>query len=190
VIKKLNLQVNNNQILGLKGPNGSGKSTLLKIISGYLSPSLGDVSYVINNEEISRDDIFSHVSYAAPYIDGIPLLSVKELYTHYTKFKALKEVYTISQFYDFLELSNQKDKLLRDYSSGMQQKVQIGLSILSDTKILLLDEPSSYLDVNAKKWFQRVLKTYASDRIIIIASNDLDDFEHCTDILHIDDLQS
>jgi ABC-type multidrug transport system ATPase subunit len=189
VLGKLNLKVENNQVLGLKGPNGSGKSTLLKIISGYLSPSLGMVKYVIKGAEVSRENIYKHISYAAPYIEGLPLLTIKELFEYYIKLKPLLINLDIDGFYDFINLPNQKNKLLRDFSSGMQQKVQIGLSIITDSKILLLDEPSSYLDNNAKKWMVNTLESYKTDRIVIVASNDFDDFVACDQVKELSELQ-
>ncbi len=189
VLKGLDFEAYCNQIIGVKGDNGSGKSTFLKIISGYLSPSSGTITYSIDGNEIKREGVFRHVSYSAPYISNYPLLTLNEVLNIYQRFKPSMERLTIGEFYEFLELPNQQLKMLKDYSSGMAQKVQLGLSILSGTEILLLDEPSSYLDVKAIDWFKRRLKEYSNDRLIIIASNEENDFELCNEKVSLDVLQ-
>ena len=75
IFKNVNHSLSGADKVVILGGNGSGKSTLLKIISGFLSPSEGKISYTKNNHIINVNDVFQHVSYAAPYVD---------VYDHYT----------------------------------------------------------------------------------------------------------
>jgi len=68
----------------------------------------------------------------------------------------------------------------------MKQKIQLALALLSNTPFVLLDEPTAFLDSNAKKWFSAMLNAYTKDRLTIISSNDAFDLEHCSNILVID----
>lgn len=173
IIKELSIQLENDAYL-IAGPNGSGKSTLLKIISGFLSPTKGSIKYTKNNTEISVNDIYKKVAYSAPYIDVFEEYTLKELFDFYVKFKSLK-VSNFKEFKEIIELNNTKDKEIKNFSSGMRQRVKLGLTILSKTDLLLLDEPTSYLDKEAIKWYQKLILNNINDRVVLVASNAIDD---------------
>jgi ABC-type multidrug transport system ATPase subunit len=176
---------NANTIYGIAGNNGSGKSTLIKMLSGFLTPTSGNITYKINGKEIKVASIFPFISLSAPYTDLINEFTLAEMYGFHQKFKKLTNNLTFKEFEQKIALSGQKDKTLLHFSSGMKQKIQLALALLSDTPILLLDEPTSYLDNNAKAWFTDLLKENAKDRIVIIASNDVYDLNLCQKLLHL-----
>ena len=72
-------------------------------------------------------------------------------------------------------------------SSGQQQRLQLAMAILSDTDILLLDEPGSYLDESAKAWLQTLIERNSENRVVVVASNDEHDLKHCNQSLLISD---
>ncbi|MBK8053804.1 MAG: ABC transporter ATP-binding protein [Saprospiraceae bacterium] len=185
IIKDFNAVFNQGKVYGIAGKNGSGKSTLIKILSGYLTPSKGNVSYHISDKKIVQDQAYVHITLAAPYTDLINEYTLKEMFLFHQKFKPLKENFSLARFEEEIQLSGQKDKLLGHFSSGMKQKIQLALSVFSDTSILLLDEPTSFLDANAKKWFLEILTKNKMDRIVIIASNDQYDLNLCDEIIEI-----
>jgi ABC-type multidrug transport system ATPase subunit len=185
IIKDFNAVFNQGKVYGIAGKNGSGKSTLIKILSGYLTPSKGNVSYQISDKKIVQDQAYVHITLAAPYTDLINEYTLKEMFLFHQKFKPLKENFSLARFEEEIQLSGQKDKLLGHFSSGMKQKIQLALSVFSDTSILLLDEPTSFLDANAKKWFLEILTKNKMDRIVIIASNDQYDLNLCDEIIEI-----
>lgn len=176
---------NSDTIYGIAGSNGSGKSTLIKILSGFLTPTSGTMSYKIQGKEIKAAHIFPFVSLSAPYTDLINEFTLEEMFKFHQKFKKLTRELTFDEFEAKIALSGQKDKLLHNFSSGMKQKIQLALALLCDTPILLLDEPTSYLDNNAKAWFTDLLKENAKGRIVIIASNDGYDLNLCQKLLHL-----
>ena len=90
-------------------------------------------------------------------------------------------------FYEQLSLPVHNAARLNELSSGQQQRLLLAMAILSDTKILLLDEPGSFLDVQAKTWLQSLIKTYSKDRVIVIASNDDEDLSLCSKAINISD---
>jgi ABC-type multidrug transport system ATPase subunit len=71
------------------------------------------------------------------------------------------------------------NKLLKDFSSGMLQKLKIIIALYTQSDILLIDEPSEFLDSYAKSWFYKVLEQQKNKRIILIASNNEEDFSLC-----------
>ncbi len=172
-------------IYGISGSNGSGKSTLIKMISGYLTPTSGMIDYRIQGSKINVSSIFPYISLAAPYTDLINEYTLTEMLDFHLKFKKFKHKITFKEFEQKIHLSGQKDKTLQHFSSGMKQKIQLALALMSDTPILLLDEPTSYLDYDAKAWFAALLAENAKDKIIIIASNDGYDLDLCNTVVQL-----
>ena len=171
----------------IKGANGSGKSTLLKIISGFLSPSKGSVNYAKSGNAISRADIYKSVSYAAPYLSTPEKLSIHEAISLHFKFKNIIQGKNLDWFYDQMALPIKRSARLHELSSGQQQRLQLAMAILSDTDILLLDEPGSYLDESAKTWLQTLIERNSENRVVVVASNDEQDLKHCDQSLLISD---
>jgi len=176
------------RIYGIAGNNGSGKSTLIKMFSGFLSPSSGDIRYTVAGKSVQISQIFHFVSLAGPYTDLINEFTLQEMFTFHQKFKKLKDPISYREFEDVIQLTGQKGKLLQHFSSGMKQKIQLGLALLSDTPILLLDEPTAFLDKTAKIWFAELIVKHAADRLVFIASNDPFDIGLCNEVIDLNSL--
>lgn len=185
VIRNANIAFEPNTITGLQGPNGSGKSTLMKIISGFLSPTSGRVSYFVNEQAVIPSEVYKAVSFAAPYTELIREFSMKEQFDFHFTFKKQLTPGGYKDFVEFLNLQVEADKIIDSYSSGMNQRLQLALALWSDNPVLLLDEPTAYLDEVARDWFYKNLLEKSKGRTIIIASNDKKDFEVTHKILDI-----
>ena len=158
------------------------------MISGYLTPTTGEIQYIFGNKRIGVDNIYKYISLAAPYTDLINEFTLSEMFYFHCKFKKLHKPLTFKEFEKIIHLSNQKEKTLQHFSSGMKQKIQLALAILSDTPILLLDEPTSFLDQYNKEWFADLLNVYKNNRIVVIASNDPFDLKLCENITLVDSI--
>ena len=90
ILSNIDVTFSKGSTTGISGRNGSGKSTLLKIVSGHMSPSVGNITYSIDNQPIPEDAVYKHLVFSAPYIDLPPYFSINELLTHYRKFKNVK----------------------------------------------------------------------------------------------------
>lgn len=187
IIKNVTYQFKSDMIYAVQGHNGSGKSTLLKIISGFLSPSKGCVIYQKDSKEIGRPEIYKNVSYAGPYLSCPDQLSVSEAVKLHFTFKEFVNEQNEVQFFEQLDLPVRKSARLSELSSGQQQRLLLAMAIMSDTEILLLDEPGSFLDIKAKAWLKDLLLKYAANRIVVIASNDADDLMMCSESINISD---
>lgn len=174
IFRNLSLEINSPEAFVITGGNGSGKSTLLKSISGFETPSEGKITYLAN-KAISSENIYKQVSYTAPYIGVFEEYKMEELFQFYAKFKPFKKGIDYPEFLSIIELEKAKNKAIKNFSSGMKQRVKLGLAILSDTPILLLDEPTSNLDANAIKWYQNLIQNNLDDRIVFVASNNQKD---------------
>jgi len=183
IIREMNHEFEANTITGINGINGSGKSTLIKLMSGFLSPSEGKILYHLDGQSIDRSDIYQYLSISAPYTDLVQEYDVEEMYLFHTKFKKMRKDLDAKDFLNVVRLSGNKGKQIQYYSSGMKQRLQLAIALFTDSKLLLLDEPTSYLDSENKEWFYNLLQSELADRTIIIASNDLEDFQYCTEVI-------
>ena len=189
ILKNITYNFDSGQVYGLKGPNGSGKSTLIKMMSGYLSPSVGSIEYEKAGKKISKDEIPSKVAIWGPYVSLIRELSIEEMVHHYMIHKPLAGEMTMEEFYKVLNLPVEKNTLIKSLSSGQEQRLGLALTLLCSADILLLDEPSSYLDDPSKEWMQTLITKNINKKIVIIASNDEEDLAQSTVLLDINDFR-
>ena len=85
----------------------------------------------------------------------------------------------IDRFLEACHLYGERNKIIRHYSTGMQQRLRIALAVLTSSELVSLDEPTSNLDEHYKQWYQELLETYLGDRTLIIASNERFDYRIC-----------
>ncbi len=168
------------------GKNGSGKSTLLKIIAGFVSPSSGNISWSLNGNNLERASVYKHVAVSAPYMELIEEFRLPELIRFQESFKSYEN--NLSE-YEIIRLSGLQEscnKPIKFFSSGMKQRVGLTLAILSAAPLLLLDEPCSNLDHEARHWYQTMLNEYGKGRTVIIASNhNPEEYPICDDIISL-----
>lgn len=187
IIRHCTLDLESGKIYGLTGPNGSGKSTLIKLLSGFLSPTKGRIGYLADDGPVSRDDIHRYVTLASPYALMFKQLTMMEMIRFIRQFKPLKDGMTESDFLKVLQLDARPNTYLKDLSSGQFQKFGLAAALLTQSEILLLDEPGSYLDEQAKAWFQNMLVSHGRDRLVVVASNDKSDLAHANARINIED---
>lgn len=170
----------------ITGPNGSGKSSLLKIISFYSLHTKGLLSLIDeSNSAVNPDLAYKYISFAAPYVQIIEEFTLSELISFATTTHLINTSVGLKEFENFIELSPAKEKLLNQYSSGMRQKIKLGLAMLSQRPILLLDEPCTNLDRNAKDWFFKKMELQ-KEKLIILASNESEEINFCQQQIQIE----
>ncbi|MCC6370312.1 MAG: ABC transporter ATP-binding protein [Bacteroidia bacterium] len=157
--------------LVILGGNGSGKSTLLQVISGFVSPNEGSLIYKSGNQSIEPENIKNYISFASPYLQLIEDFTLEEMIEHAAKFKPFSNNLPVKEIIGLIELSQAKGKYIKQFSSGMKQRLKLGLAILADTPVLLLDEPVSNLDKKAIEWYGQLIKNYTANRTVIVCSN-------------------
>ncbi len=174
--------------MAILGSNGSGKSTLLRMLSGSLTPSQGELSFDLDGEELEEDKIYREVTMAAPYLELIQEYTLDEQINFHFKFKGLVKDLDSSEIPKLLHLEKDRTKQIKLYSSGMLQRAKLGLAILSDTPVVLLDEPATNLDSDGIAWYNELLKKYCKDRTVVICSNKREEeYEYCNRELIMED---
>jgi ABC-2 type transport system ATP-binding protein len=170
-------------ITGLLGPNGAGKSTFMKLITGQLKPNIGTVTVrggkVWNNPPLFRGigfcpehDVFYEDVTGHEFVAG--LLRFYGYLPSEIKERAARAL-------DIVELTKDKDRLIRGYSRGMRQRVKFAQAIAHDPEILILDEPLSGLDPLGKRKLIRLIRDFKSEgRTVLVSSHVLPEIEALT----------
>ncbi len=170
----------------LVGANGSGKSTLLKIISGGLTPTFGTVKFIQENQEIYWADAAQKVSYAAPYMDLIEYLTLEEHLDFHFKFKTFRKGWNKEQLITTIDMEAHVQKLVKDFSSGMKQRLKLALALFTDSPIILLDEPTANLDASWSQWYRNEIESLLDQHLIVIASNQKNEYAFCKDVIEVE----
>jgi ABC-type multidrug transport system ATPase subunit len=171
------------------GPNGSGKSTLLQVILGSLVPSEGKVTYTNKGEKLTaNDETLGLFSLATPYLELIEEYTLREMLAFHGKLQPFRNGLSIADIITLLYLDDSADKAIRHYSSGMRQRVKLGLALLTDTPMVLLDEPCANLDSTAIAWYNGLVADNQAGRILIVCSNAQEhEYSFCKDRLLVSD---
>ncbi len=186
ILKNISLSFEAGKQYAITGPNGSGKSTLLKILSAHLTPSKGKIRFYHSEKELETGSVYQYLSFAAPYIELIEEFTLWEALQFHLRFKPLLAPLTAEDILRRLNFHKARNKPVRNFSSGMKQRLKLVLAICSDTPLLLLDEPTTNLDKEGIQWYRQLIDDYAGGRLLIVASNvdvDLDFCEERVDIL-------
>lgn len=173
----------------ITGPNGSGKSTLMQVLWGQLPPSAGAVEFTVNEKSIPVEEIFREVSLATPYMDLIDELTLRELITFHFRLREPCKNLTVAEIIELLELGHARDKHIGNFSSGMRQRVKLGLALLTKASFVFLDEPFTNLDQKAIEWYKNLL-SLVPHSIVFIASNDSREYENATQVINMSDFKS
>lgn len=189
IFRNVNYEFSDSDNYVILGGNGSGKSTLLQVIGGSLTSSEGAINYSVNNhKQVSVENIFHHLSFASPYLELFEEFTLSESIEFQAKFKPFYKELNTKSIIALTQLEKAKDKQLKQYSSGMKQRVRLAMAILADTPLLLLDEPTSNLDKKAIDWYQELISKYTNNRLVIVCSNQIEhEYFFCKKQLHIED---
>jgi len=181
VFRKIDFKLNNNEIYAIIGPNGSGKSTFLQVLSGMQPSTEGEIIYKEKDKIITSDKIFKYVTIAAPYLELIEEMTLTELLNFHLQFKNFSSNISVSDFIDIIRLPKAKNKTINFFSSGMKQRLKLGLALYSDCPFLILDEPSSNLDKEGFEWYKEELIKNSFNRLVLIASNQAQEYDFLTE---------
>ncbi|WP_432712622.1 ABC transporter ATP-binding protein [Pedobacter sp.] len=186
IFRNFNYQFKTGGSYAILGPNGSGKSTLLSVLMGNLSPSEGDTTYK-DTQDIPVADFYRYISFAAPYLDLIEEFTLEETIKFHFQFKDLPQGMTLNKVLDRLGLAKAQDKALKYFSSGMKQRTKLALACCSATPVLLLDEPTSNLDIQGVDWYQQLIQDYSKDKLVIVCSNQEVEYSFCAERIQVND---
>lgn len=190
VVDNVSFDIEEGHIYGLIGPNGAGKTTIMKMIGGLVMPSEGSLSLFGKTDEKELDRVRDRISFMieAPIIEGGMTARQNMEFIRYMRGVASKE--RIDEVLEFVGLADTGDKLAKRFSLGMKQRLGIGMALLPDPDVLVLDEPVNGLDPEGIAYVRHILKKLCVEdkKTILISSHLLTElFELCTDFIIINE---
>lgn len=189
IFKNLNLQLSQGDSLAITGGNGSGKSTLLKCLSGAVPITSGTIIFEADGKEITESDRYKSLSISAPYLELPEEFSLVELIDFHFKFKRPINQIQPRELIELLYLDQHITKPVSQFSSGMKQRLKLGLALFSDVPLILLDEPTSNLDKKGIAWYADLIKNHQNNRTLVVCSNEPREYEFCEQRLAMEDFK-
>jgi len=171
VLKDIHFEFEKGKIYGLLGRNGAGKTTLFNCLNEDLEID-GGKFYIKENE--TRNIESEDIGYVLSTPNVPEFLTGREFLKFFIEINKhrIKEEKTIDEYFDFMKIDEEdRDKLLKDYSHGMKNKMQMLVNIISEPNILLLDEPLTSLDVVVAEEMKQMLKSIKDNHIIIFSTH-------------------
>lgn len=187
VVDNFNLEIKKGRIYGLIGPNGAGKTTIMKMIAGITLPTLGSITMFDGKESLESSRGGCSFMIEAPYIDKS--FTARQNMEYMSKLRGVTDKNKIDDVLKLVGLAHTGNKIVKHFSLGMKQRLGIGMALLSDPEIMILDEPVNGLDPEGIVEIRMLLKKLMEDQgiTILISSHLLAELsELCTDFAIID----
>jgi len=192
IFRHLSYEFISGHAYAITGPNGSGKSTLLQVIAGAMATNEGALQYEITDtnsngaaKKIASENCYQYISYTAPYLELTEEMTCAEFLRFHQVFKPFLSSLSVENIIDKVQLRAAAHKQIRYYSSGMKQRVKLAQAIFSDVPVVLLDEPCTNFDVDGILLYQQLIKEYSLGRLIIVSSNDKQEYEFCEEMINV-----
>jgi ABC-2 type transport system ATP-binding protein len=169
-------------IVGLLGPNGAGKTTLLRVLTGLLEPTRGKVLY--RGVAITPDNLAEYrrrIGFLPQEFNAYPGFTAEQFLDHWALERGLSDPRQrraeIERLLAAVGLSEHAGRKVRDYSGGMRQRVGIARALLAAPPILIVDEPTTGLDVESRSRFRQILLEQAGERVVVFSTHIASDVE-------------
>ncbi|MBC8124781.1 MAG: ABC transporter ATP-binding protein [Candidatus Kapabacteria bacterium] len=187
VLRDVSASASSGDVLGVFGTNGSGKSTLMRIIAGVLRPDSGSVRMTHNGFDVDISNRPFHCGYVAPYLQIYDEFTPRELVLMHAKLHDKRvSVEAAMNVLSRVGIEQRADDIVRTFSSGMRQRVAIALAVCLEPPLLILDEPSTTLDVDGRQILAREVEAHQHrGGIVLLATNDERERELCTHSINV-----
>jgi heme exporter protein A len=190
IFKNVNISLTEKSSLVVNGRNGSGKSTLLKVISHLIRLDKGKIELSINGNIVPKEKYFNNIGFLSPYINLYDELTGCENLNFFYDLKVLDKSSKDKDIKNLMEkvgLYKRRNDLIRNYSSGMKQRLKLAFAIINNPPLLLMDEPRTNLDEEGISVVYNIAEEQKGRGILILATNEKEDNEICDTSLNIEE---
>jgi len=193
IFTNLSLELLNTSSLAITGKNGTGKSTLIKILANLIKETKGNFSIAVNDQELIRENFYRYTGLMAPYLmlyDELTGYENLDFFSSLFQDNIENSTERIKFLLEEVNLYHRRNDLVKNYSTGMKQRLKLAFSVLKDPLILLLDEPRTNLDTEGIDAVYKIAGKQKEKGILIIATNESDDTSLCEQKINIEDYKS
>ena len=172
VLKDINFEFEKGKIYGLLGRNGAGKTTFFNCLNEDIDIDAGE--FYIEDNNVKRKMEAEDVGYVLSTPNVPEFLTAREFLKFFIDInkKRIKSEKTIDEYFEFMKIEEEdRDRLLKDYSHGMKNKMQMLVNIIENPNVLLLDEPLTSFDVVVAEEMKQMLREIKKDHIIIFSTH-------------------
>lgn len=187
VLKDINLTVHNGEILGLIGPSGAGKTTLVSTIMGMLTPQKGTVTVL--GQQMPNRKLLAKIGYMAQTDALYSTLTARENLKFFGAMQGINNDTLKKQIpyaAGIVNLNDDLDKYVKDYSGGMKRRLSLAIALVSDPELLILDEPTVGIDPELRQQIWAELRKIAKQgKTILLTTHVMEDAEQSDQLMMI-----
>jgi len=185
IFQYISFELNEGESLAILGPNGAGKTTLIRILCGLVRPSEGILTYRDGDKIIDWLHLYPQLGLVGPYLELYEELTARENLDFFARIRNIKaSANHINELLSRFLLAGRENDLVKEYSSGMRQRLKYVFALMTKPKILLLDEPTSNLDQQGIDTVYEIMNEQKQNHLLVIATNDPADLKYGD--IHID----
>lgn len=187
-VKGIDMTVEEGQFVAVLGPNGAGKTTLVEMIEGILTPDSGEIQIMGKNWQGHEDELHSVIGLSLQETRFIDKLTVNETLRLFASFYQRNQE-RVTEIVGLVGLEDKIKSYVVNLSGGQRQRLALGIALINDPKILLLDEPTTGLDPNARREIWLILKNLKQQgrTSLILTTHYMEEAEQlCEHIIIID----
>ena len=180
VVNNLSLSINIGEVLGFLGPNGAGKSTTMKMVTGFISPTSGEINVKGLSVKDHVYEIKKHIGYLPEGAPQYGEMTVYDFLLFIAKIRGIEKnniKHSIESVIENLSLHDVVNKRIEHLSKGFKRRVGIAQAIIHDPEILIMDEPTDGLDPNQKYDVRELIKKISKNKTIVISTHILEEVE-------------
>ncbi len=183
-VKNVSFQVEKGQVLGLLGPNGAGKSTTMRMLTGFISPTSGDVHICGDSILTEKEKAQAHIGYVpenAPLYDEMDVTAFLEFIYDLRGLDLNQRLTRVQEILKLCALQEVEFQKIETLSKGYKRRVSLAQALIHDPRVLILDEPTDGLDPNQKHEIRKVIKNLAKEKTIVISTHILEEVDAVCD---------
>lgn len=195
IFRNVNLDLKSGDSLAVTGRNGSGKSTLLKVIANLIKPNRGEVLVGCDSGVVPAEKVHNCFGMIAPYLNLYDELTALENLEFFYDLKcsyrpASDKKEHLKYLLNRINLFSRRNDEIKNFSSGMKQRIKLAFAIINNPEILLMDEPRTNLDSEGIDLVYKIADEHKENGILILATNESEDTKLCSDVISIENFKT
>jgi ABC-2 type transport system ATP-binding protein len=177
-VDDISFKVSQGEVLGFLGPNGAGKSTTMKMITGFLSPTAGQITvggYDIVSKPLDAKKMIGYLPEGAPAYPDMTVANFLEFIAEIRAMKGDEKTKRVNDVISKINLQGVVHQPIETLSKGFKRRVGLAQAIMHDPAVLIMDEPTDGLDPNQKHEVRTLIKEIAREKVIILSTHILEE---------------